>query len=185
MKHEAIQEAREKMDKSLKNFDEEILHIRTGRASTGLVDNIEVDAYGQKMRLNEIATTSVPEARLITIQPWDKSNLQAIERAIQESPLEVNPQNDGNIIRIPMPELSEERRKEYVKLVGKLAEEARVSVRNIRRNELDVIKKQQKDGDLPEDEAHRLSDEIQKITDDYIKKIDDAYKKKEAEIMEV
>lgn len=185
MKHQALSEARDKMDKSLKTFEEEIMHIRTGRASTGLVDSIEVDAYGQKMRLNELATTSVPEARLITIQPWDKGNLQAIERAIQESPLDITPQNDGTIIRLPIPELSEERRKEYVKLIGKLAEEARVSVRNIRRNELDVIKKQQKDGDLPEDEAHRLSDEIQKVTDEFVGKIDEAYKKKETEIMEV
>ncbi len=185
MEHEALKEAHEKMDKSLVSFQNEISHIRTGRASTGLVDSIEVEVYGQKMKINELATTAVPEPRMITIQPWDKSNVATIEKAVLKSPLEVNPSNDGNLIRVPLPELSEERRKEYVKLIGKLAEEARVSVRNIRRHEVDVIKKQQKSGDIPEDDAHKLTAEIQKITDAYSKKIDDALKAKEEEIMEV
>ena len=185
MEHEALKEAREKMDKSLVAFQNEISHIRTGRASTGLVDSIEGEVYGQKMKINELATTAVPEARMITIQPWDKSNVAMIEKAVLKSPLEVNPSNDGNVIRVPLPELSEERRKEYVKLIGKLVEEARVSVRNIRRHEVDVIKKQQKSGDIPEDDAHKLTDAIQKVTDEFIAKIDKAFKAKEVEIMEV
>ena len=185
MEHEALSEAREKMDKSLVAFQNEISHIRTGRASTGLVDSIEVEVYGQKMKINEIATTAVPEPRMITIQPWDKSNLATIERAVSQSPLEVNPSNDGNVIRVPLPELSEERRKEYVKIIGKLAEDARVSVRNIRRHEVDVIKKQQKSGDIPEDDAHKLTDAIQKVTDEFVGKIDSAFEAKELEIMEV
>ena len=185
MEHEALSEAREKMDKSLVAFQNEISHIRTGRASTGLVDSIEVEVYGQKMRTNGIAPPAVPEPRMITIQPWDKSNLATIEKAVSQSPLEVNPSNDGNVIRVPLPELSEERRKEYVKIIGKLAEDARVSVRNIRRHEVDVIKKQQKSGDIPEDDAHKLTDAIQKVTDDIVAKIDTTFKAKESEIMEV
>ena len=173
------------MAKSLAAFQTEIMHIRTGRAATGLVDSIQVEVYGQKMKINELATTSVPEPRMISIQPWDKSNLSVIEKAIMRSPLEVNPMNDGNIIRVPLPELSEERRKEYVKIIGKLAEDARVSVRNIRRHEVDVIKKQQKSGEVPEDDAHKLTDAIQKVTDEFVAKIDSAYHAKETEIMEV
>jgi ribosome recycling factor len=185
MDHPAIKEAREKMSKSVENFQQEIVHIRTGRASAGLLDSIEVNVYGQAMKLNQLATVNAPEPRLITVQPWDKSNVAAIEKAIKESPLEVNPNSDGALIRVPLPPLSEERRKEYVKLVNKLAEEARVSIRNIRRTEVDAVKKLQKDGEIPEDDAHRLTDEIQKVTDEYIAKVDAAYKAKEADIMEV
>ena len=185
MEHEALDEAREKMGKSVAAFRSEISNIRTGRASTGLVDSIEVEVYGQKMKINELATTAVPEARMITVQPWDKGNLAVVEKAIIASPLEVNPSNDGNVIRIPLPELSEERRKDYVKLIGKLAEEARVSVRNIRRHEVDVIKKQQKSGDIPEDDAHKLTDALQKLTDSSSADIDSAFHAKETEIMEV
>jgi ribosome recycling factor len=182
MQHKLVTEAREKMQKSLETFQEEIVHIRTGRATSGLVDAIEVDAYGQKMRLNQMASINVPEPRLISIQPWDKGMIGPIEKAIMQSPLGVTPENDGTQIRVPLPELSEDRRKEYVKLIGKLAEEARVAVRNVRRHELEAIKK---DKAIPEDEAHRLGDEIQKATDDFVGKIDTAYKAKEAEIMEV
>jgi len=180
--HKLVTEAREKMKKSMDTFQEEILHIRTGRASTGLVDALEVDAYGSKMKLNQVASVSVPEPRTITIQPWDKGTIGAIEKAILQSPLGVTPKNDGTVIHVPLPELSEERRREYVKLIGKLAEEARVAVRNVRRHELDSLKK---DKSIPEDESKRLSDEIQKATDDFVGKIDAAYKAKEAEIMEV
>lgn len=182
MQHKIVTEAREKMKKSLDTFQNEILHIRTGRASTGLVDALEVEAYGQRMRLNQIASVSVPEPRLINIQPWDKGMIGAIEKAILQSPLGVTPKNDGALIRVPLPELSEERRREYVKLIGKLAEEARVAVRNVRRHELEAIKK---DKTIPEDEAKRLSDEIQRATDDFVGKIDASFKAKEAEIMEV
>ena len=185
MENALTKEADSKMAKSLENFQEEIMHIRTGRASTGLVESLEVEAYGQKMKLNQLATITAPEARLITVQPWDKSQLHVIQKAIIASPLEVNPNNDGTIIRIPLPPMSEERRKEVAKLVSKLAEDARIAVRNIRRTEMDVIKKQQKDGEIPEDDAHKLSDTIQKITDKYVGKIDETLKHKEDEIMEV
>ena len=175
----------EKMQKSFESFQAEIQNIRTGRAATHLLDSIEVDVYGSSMKLNQLATVNAPEARLLTVQPWDKGQIAVIEKAILSSPLELNPQNDGTIIRIPMPELSEERRRDYVKMVGKLAEDARVSVRNVRRNEMDVIKKEQKDGDIPEDDAHKLTEALQKLTDSYIAKIDDAFKAKDADIMAI
>lgn len=180
-----IREAREKMEKSLQSFQSELMHIRTGRASTGLLDMVEVEVYGSKMKINQLGTITAPEARLLVVQPWDKSQMAAIEKAIQTSPLDVNPSNDGTVIRIPLPQLTEERRKDLVKLVGKLAEEARVAIRNIRRHEMDAVKKRQKDGDLPEDQAHRLTNELQSVTDEYIGKIDETFKAKDAEIMEV
>lgn len=185
MEHALVKEARAKMAKSLEALDHELVHIRTGRASVGLLDAIEVDVYGQKMKINQLGTVAAPEPRLLTITPWDKSNMHAIEKAIQASSLELNPSNDGKVIRIPIPKLTEQRRKELVKHVAKLAEEARVSVRNIRRHLVDEVKKEQKEGKIPEDDAHRLTAEIQKVTDDFIHKIDAALKAKEDEIMEV
>lgn len=178
-------EAREKMDKTIEAFQHELTTIRTGRASTGLLDSIEVDVYGSKMKLNQLGTVSAPEARLLTITPWDKSQIGAIEKAILASPLELNPANDGRIIRIPIPQLTEDRRKDLVKLLGKLAEEARVSVRNIRRHLVDQIKKDQKEGIIPEDEAHKFTADIQKLTDDHTARIEDVLKRKEEEVMEV
>lgn len=178
-------EAREKMDKSIEAFRHELGTIRTGRASVGLLDSIEVEAYGQKMKLNQVGTVAAPEARLLTITPWDKSQIGAIEKAILASPLDLNPANDGKIIRIPIPALTEERRKDLVKLLHKLAEEARISVRNIRRHVMDEIKHKQKDGEVPEDDAHRLTDDVQKITDEHIAKIEEVLKAKEEEVMEV
>ena len=185
MAHEIVGEAREKMEKSLEAFRQELVHIRTGRASVGLLDNIDVEVYGSKMKLNQVATVTAPEARMLVVQPWDKTQLAAIEKAIQRSPLDITPSNDGNVIRLPMPQLTEDRRKDLMKVVGKMAEEARISVRNIRRHEVEAGKKLQKDGDLPEDDAHRLTADIQKITDEYVGKIDDAVKSKDVEIMEV
>ena len=178
-------EARAKMEKTLEAFQQELAHIRTGRASVGLLDTIEVDAYGSKMKLNQIASITAPEARLLVIQPWDKSQMSAIEKAILASPLDITPSNDGTVIRLPLPPLNEARRKDLVKMVGKIAEDCRVSVRNSRRQEIDIVKEKQKRGDIPEDDAHKLGNEIQKITDEFIAKIDDALKHKEAEIMEV
>ena len=185
MEHALCKDAREKMEKSLEAFDNELVHIRTGRASAGLLDSVEVEVYGSKMKLNQLGTVAAPEARLLTVTPWDKSQMAAIEKAILASPLELNPSNDGKIIRIPIPQLTEDRRKDLVKHVHKLAEEARVSVRNIRRHLVEEVKKEQKDGDLPEDDAHKLTAEIQKITDEYIGKIDASLKAKDEEIMEV
>jgi ribosome recycling factor len=173
------------MQKSLESFKQELTHIRTGRASVGLLDPIEVDAYGTRMKINQLGNITAPEPRLVVIAPWDKTQLHAIEKAVMASPLDLTPSNDGNVIRIPFPPLTEERRKDLVKLVGKLAEEARVAVRNVRRHLVDTARKMQKDGDLPEDEAHKRIDEIQKITDDFIAKIDEVFEAKQDEIMEV
>jgi ribosome recycling factor len=185
MEHELVTETAAKMAKSLDAFRNEMSTIRTGRASVGLLDNIDVDVYGSTMKLNQVGTVAAPEARLLTVTPWDKGQIPAIEKAILASPLDMTPGNDGNVIRIPVPSLTEERRKDLVKLVSKLAEEARVSVRNIRRHQVEHVKKLQKAGDIPEDDAHRLTDEIQKTTDSIVGKIDNAFKAKDAEIMEV
>lgn len=185
MTHALVQEAKAKMDKSLEALRQELTTIRTGRASVGLLDAVEVEVYGSKMKVNQLGTVAAPEPRLLVVTPWDKSQISAIERAIMTSPLELTPTNDGRTIRIPIPPLTEERRKDLVKLVGKLAEEVRVSVRNVRRHAVETAKKLQKDGQIPEDDAHKLTGEIQKLTDDYIRKIDDTLKAKEAEIMEV
>jgi ribosome recycling factor len=180
-----VKDARTKMEKAVEALDHELVHIRTGRASAGMLDGLEVEVYGQKMKLNQLGTVSAPEARLLTITPWDKSQMASIEKAIKLSTLELNPSNDGKTIRIPIPALTEQRRKELVKHVHKLAEEQRVSIRNIRRHVVEEIKKDQKDGKLPEDDAHKLTTEVQKHTDDLIAKIDSSLKKKEEEIMEV
>lgn len=185
MDNEITREARTKMEKSFEAFQGELMHIRTGRASVGLLDIVDVDVYGSKMKLNQLGTITAPEAQLLVVQPWDKSQIGVIEKAILASPLDITPSNDGKVIRLPMPQLSEERRRDVVKMVGKLAEDARVSVRNIRRHEVDEIKKRQKSGEIPEDDAHKLTGTIQKITDDYISKIDEGLKSKEAEVMEV
>ena len=185
MGSEHAKEANAKMEKSLEAFKQELTTIRTGRASVGLLDNVEVEAYGSKMKINQVGTVAAPEPRLLIVTPWDKSQIGAIERAILSSPLELNPSNDGSVIRIPIPQLTEERRKDLVKLLGKLAEESRVAIRNIRRHIVDEIKKGQKEGIIPEDDAHKRTAEVQKITDDYIGKVDEALKLKEEEVMEV
>lgn len=185
MSHALVKESKDKMQKCLESYKQELTHIRTGRASVGLLDSIEVDAYGTRMKISQLGNVTTPEPRLLTIAPYDKTVIGAIEKAIMTSPLEITPSNDGRIIRIPFPPLTEERRKDLVKLVGKLGEEAKVAIRNVRRHSVETTKKLQKDGDLPEDDAHKLTDEIQKATDDFCAKIDEAFKAKEAEIMEV
>lgn len=185
MAHTLVKEAKEKMQKSLESFQQELAHIRTGRASVGLLDTIEVDVYGTRMKLNQLGNITAPEPRMLVIAPWDKTQIGAIEKAIMNSPLNLMPSNDGKTIRLPFPQLTEERRKELVKLIGRLSEDAKVAVRNIRRHLVDTEKKQQKEGEIPEDEAHKLTHDIQKITDDYCTKIDEAFKAKEHEIMEV
>lgn len=181
----AISQAEERMTKSLAALQDDFNTIRTGRASASLFDKIQVEYYGQKTPLNQVATISIPEARLVVIQPWDKSLLGEIEKAIQMSELSVNPNNDGKVIRINIPPLTEERRKEYVKVAKNMAEQSRVAIRNIRRDENDDLKKQQKAGDISEDEEKRLTDEVQKLTDTYIEKINELLEKKEKEILEV
>jgi len=178
-------EAREKMLKSLESYKQELTHIRTGRASVGLLDTIEVEVYGTRMKLNQLGNVTAPEPRLLVVAPWDKTQLGAIEKAILTSPLELTPSNDGHVIRIPFPPLTEQRRKDLVKLVGKLAEEAKVSIRNVRRHLVDEAKKRQKDGQLPEDQAHKVTADLQKLTDDFCIKIDEVFNAKQDEIMEV
>jgi len=175
----------ERMKKTIKALQDELAGLRTGRASALIFDKIRVDYYGQKTPLNQVATISVPEARLIVIQPWDRALLGEIEKAIQMSELSLNPSNDGKIIRISIPPLTEERRKELVKLCKNTAEQSRVAIRNIRRDANDDIKKEQKGGALSEDEEKKIVDDIQKLTDKYIAEIGKELEAKEKEIMEV
>ncbi len=177
--------AQDKMAKSVASLKDEFNTIRTGRASASLFDKIRVDYYGQKTPLNQVATISVPEARLVVIQPWDKGLLSELEKAIQTSDLSVNPNNDGKVIRINFPPLTEERRKEFVKHAKNLAEQARVAVRNIRREANDDLKKQLKSSELSEDQEKRLTEEIQKLTDEYVEQINAILEEKEKEIMEI
>jgi len=180
-----IRTAEEKMKKSVEALEREFNTIRTGRASAALFDKIKVEAYGQPTPLSQAATISVPEARLVVIQPWDKGLLNEIEKAIQKSELSVNPNNDGKVIRINIPPLTEERRKELVKLSKNTAEQNRVSIRNIRRDANEELKKLQKSGDISEDDEKKSTEKIQKLTDSYIKEIGDILVVKENEIMEI
>lgn len=182
---EIIKTAKSKMSKSLNALDEEFKTIRTGRASAALFEPVKVEYYGTPTPLNQVATISVPEARLVVIQPWDKGLLNEIEKAIQKSELSVNPNNDGKVIRINIPPLTEERRKEFVKMAKNMAEQSRVAMRNIRRDANDELKKKQKSSDISEDDEKKGNDEIQKITDKYIKEINDLLESKENEIMEI
>lgn len=184
MPHPLIKEAEQKMDKSVESLQQELSGFRTGRATPNLLDVVHVDAYGSKMKINQLGNVTVPDSHLIVIDLWDKSLIGVVEKAILASPLGVTPSNDGRLIRIPIPPLSEERRKELTKVANKMAEEARVAVRNIRRHILETLKKEQKDGKITEDDLHRLSDEIQKLTDKHIEKIDQVLKAKEKDIME-
>ena len=175
----------EKMKKTIKALMDEFNTLRTGRASPAIFDKIRVDYYGQKTPLSQVATVSVPEARLIVIQPWDKALLSEIEKAIQMSELSLNPSNDGKIIRISIPPLTEERRKDLVKVSKGMAEQSRVSIRNIRRDANEDLKKSQKSGERSEDEEKKITDDIQKLTDKYIAEINKELEVKEKEIMEV
>ena len=174
-----------KMSSTLSHFTKEINGLRTGRASTSMVDGILVDAYGQKMPLDQVGSISVPEARMISIQVWDKGLVVAVEKSIHESGLGINPQVDGELIRIPIPELNEERREELSKIAGKYAEQAKISIRNVRRDGMDEIKKIEKEGSVGKDRAKDLEGEVQELTDDYIKRIDDILSQKESEIRQV
>jgi len=163
----------------------ELAGLRTGRASISLVEPIHVDVYGASMPLNQVATISVPEARMLSVQVWDKSNVQAVDRAIRESNLGLNPIVEGQLLRIPIPELNAERRQELVKVAHKYAEQAKVAVRHVRRDGLDELKKEEKDGRMGEDESHGLADRVQKLTDATISEIDELLAHKEAEITQV
>jgi ribosome recycling factor len=175
----------ERMKKSVKSLEREFAAIRTGRANPALFDNVKVEAYDTLMPLNQVATISCPEPRLVVIQPWDRQNLSAVEKAILKSDLSLNPNNDGNLIRIQIPDLTEERRKEYVKLARQKAEECRVSIRNVRRDGNDMIKDLEKEKDISEDESKSAVARVQKLTDRYIDEVQKLIDNKEKEILNV
>lgn len=177
--------AKAQMDKALEALRREFGGVRTGKASPALLDMVRVDAYGSKMPLNQVASVSSPEARMLIVQPFDKSLTKAIEKAIRESELGLNPGNDGNLIRVPIPALNEERRKEMVKLLHRLSEECKVAVRHARQEANKEIKRRKDSHEIPEDDAKRETDRIQKLTDEYITKVDGLLKIKEEEVMEV
>src|SRR5213075_2545846 len=180
-----IQDATRRMDKSVEAAQSEFATLRTGRASPALLDRVQIDYYGQKTPLKQLATINAPEPRLLTVQPFDPNSLASIERAIQESDLGLTPSNDGKVIRLPIPQLTEERRKELVKVVRGMAEDGRVAVRNVRRDVMHHLKELVKNGDVGDDEERRAEAHVQKLTDDHVAKIEDLLKRKEAEIMEV
>jgi ribosome recycling factor len=182
---DVLSDANMRMDKSVEAVKHEFTSIRTGRASAALLERVQVSAYGTKMPVNQVATISVPEPRLLSITPFDKGTIKDIERAIQESDLGLTPANDGQVIRLPIPQLTEERRKELVRQVRHMAEEGKVAARNIRRDAIHHLKELEKDGDVGADDIRRAEDRLQKLTDQHTAAIDAALKAKEAEIMEV
>src|SRR5918999_581495 len=180
-----IQDATRRMDRSVESTQGEFNTVRTGRASAALLDRITIDYYGQPTPLKQLATINVPEPRMLTIQPFDPNSVKQIEKAIQESDLGLTPSNDGKLIRLPIPQLTEERRKELVKVVRNLAEDGRVAVRNVRRDVMHHLKELATKGDVGADEEHRGEERLQKLTDEHVKTIDELLKHKEAEILEV
>ena len=182
---DVVNDAGRRMDKTVENTKHEFTTIRTGRASAALLERVQVSAYGTKMPINQVATISVPEPRLLTITPFDKSIMRDIEKSILESDLGLTPNNDGQVIRLPIPELTEERRKELVKQVRHLAEEGRVAARNVRRDAIHHLKDAEKNGETGADDVRRAEERLQKVTDEHVAAIDSALKAKEAEIMEV
>ena len=182
---ELMQDARRRMDRSVEATHTEFNSVRTGRASPALLDRVNVDYYGTPTPLKQLATIGAPEPRLLSIQPFDPSSVKAIEKAIMESDLGLTPSSDGKLIRLPIPQLTEERRKELVKVVRHLAEEGRVAVRNVRRDVMHHMKEKVTKGEVGADEEHRGEERLQKLTDEHVKTIDDALKHKEAEILEV
>lgn len=185
MSNEMIKSAEEKMNKSVSSFRRELATIRAGRANPSILDKVQVEYYGALTPLNQLTNISVPEGRLLVVQPYDKSSLGDIERAIQKADLGLSPSNDGNIIRIAIPALTEERRKELVKLVKKYSEDAKVAIRNVRRDTNDELKKSEKNGDITEDDLRRYTEEVQNLTDKSVGQIDSIASEKEKDIMEV
>lgn len=181
----SLNEARQNMDRAVEALRREFSGVRTGKATPALLDTVRVDAYGSMVPLNQVATVSAPEPRLLLVQPWDRGMLGPVEKAIMSSDMGLNPANDGKVVRVPIPPLTEERRREYVKLLHKMAEEARISVRQARHDALGGVKQRQKDKEMSEDDARREEKEVQKVTDEHIEKIDQLLQHKEAEVMEV
>ena len=185
MDHPILEDTEERMTKSVENFRHELVKIRTGKASTSLLDGIRVEYYGTQVPINQVASLSTPEPRLIVIQPWEKNLIGVIEREIQKSDLGLTPINDGTFIRLAIPVLTEERRKDLVKLVRRYAEDARIAIRNVRRDANDQLKREEKASDISEDQHKKLQDQNQKLTDKHIEQIDELLSRKEEEIMEV
>lgn len=181
----SIEQARSKMDDAIEAVAREFATVRTGKATPALLDTVRVEAYGSKMPLNQVATVAAPEPSLLVVQPFDPSLIRDIERAVQIADLGLNPGNDGSLIRIPIPPLTEERRREYVRLLHKMAEEARVSIRHARHEARDDAKRRMRDHEISEDDGHREMDETQKLTDEAIARVDELLKRKEAEVMQV
>jgi ribosome recycling factor len=182
---DAFSQVRSKMGKAVEGFRTELAGLRTGRANVHMLDTVQVDAYGSQMPLNQVASVHAAEAQLITVQPWDAGLLNAVEKAIRNADLGLNPMNDGKVVRVPVPALTEERRKEMVKRVNKVLEEHRTAIRNIRRDGVDGVKKATKDKKITEDDERRALEEMQKLTDDEIKKMEEMAKAKEKEVMQV
>lgn len=180
-----ITDLEKRMQAGLEALIKEFGGLRTGRASVSLLDPVQVEAYGSLMPLAQVGTISLIDARLLGVQVWDKGMVKAVEKAIRDAGLGLNPQSDGQTIRVPLPELSQERRKELTKIAAKYAEQSRVAIRNVRRDGMDQLKKSEKEGHISEDDLHRIADDIQKITDDFIKKIDEALSLKEKDILQV
>ncbi len=173
------------MQNSIDALHKEFVGLRTGRASTNLIDPITVEAYGSRMPMSQVGTVNAPDARLLTVQVWDKAMVKAVEKSIREAGLGLNPTTDGQLVRIPIPDLTEERRKELTKVAAKFAENTRIAIRNVRRDAMDDLKNLEKEKEISEDEHHRHNKEVQDLTDDFIKKIDEMLAKKEADIMHV
>jgi ribosome recycling factor len=183
MSSEFATDLKRRMTGTIESLKKDFNSLRTGRASASLLDNVMVEVYGASMPLAQVSTISVPEPRMLSVQVWDRSVVKSVEKAIQEAGLGLNPVCDGQLIRLPLPDLSEERRRELVKVAAKYAEAAKVSIRNVRRDGMDELKLMEKEGDISEDDLHRSSEEVQKITDEYIKKIDELFSQKERDIM--
>ena len=181
----SIDEYKNKMENTLKIFHDELNRLRTGRATPSLLEPLFVDAYNSKMKISELATVNAPEPKLLTVQVWDKSMVQNIEKSIRDSESGLNPSTDGQIIRVPLPDLTEDRRLELTKVASKFSEDAKISIRNIRRDAMDKIKEEEKNNLISEDEQKSLSDDIQKITDEKIKDIEDVFEDKKKEIMQI
>jgi ribosome recycling factor len=185
MVSDVLKDAKDRMEKSVDSTRAELGKVRTGRANLSLLDTVKVNYYGSTVPLKQVANLGVPEPRLILIQPWDRTQIGEIEKAILKADLGITPASDGHVIRLPIPQLTEERRKDLIRLIQKMGEEGKVAVRNVRRDAIDQLKKAEKDKEISEDEEYNGGIDVQKVTDEFIKKIDEAVKSKEKEIMEV
>ena len=180
-----LDDIQRRMDGAVRSFQQDLAGLRTGRASAGLLEPVTVEAYGAQMPLNQVGTIGVPEPRMLTVQVWDKGLVKAVEKAIIASGLGLNPNTEGQLIRLPLPDLSEERRQELVKVAGKYAEAAKVAIRNVRRDGMETLKKLEKDHEISQDDHHRMGTDIQELTDLHVKEVDEALHAKEQEILQV